>query len=519
MSPRPTALQTKLVVGSTNDPLEQEADRVADHVMSSGTGRVSTTAGQPQLRRQCNCSGEQGCAACKDEKKKLQTKAATAPKAAGTPAPPAVHRTLQSPGQPLDAASRSFMEGRFGHDFGHVRVHTDAHAAQSASAVNALAYTVGSDVVFAAGQYAPGTQHGQRLLAHELTHVLQQGDASSQPVLQRFAASEVNRIAPTTQDMLTQIKDLIDAATKNGMLDWDFLVEISGGSSAGRAMDQALGSKDPTIKSRLLRRYQFSCRCGMFDMRHFMQLLYISQFAAGVGQSESRGNRAATEKGREHELTSESNSRFGAEDTPSNAMGAATNLSLAAIPKPDAVFNAIKDTLTRCGPVDWTSLSKPSQDQIIHFYGDLIPDPTPKNPGDQIPKNQNSTAVPDILSIAECGGQDRSFPFALDDSDPDRKTISDKAFDKGSASLTSDSDIRDFINTQRPEVIKALSSSEKVRLVKRLMQGWVSDDDLNALESIYNNSTSAEKDQIKAAASPDDLSGGQRTRLRAIYTK
>ncbi|MGB0063429.1 MAG: hypothetical protein WBP85_03210, partial [Terracidiphilus sp.] len=172
-----------------------------------------------------------------------------------------------------------------------------------------------------------------------------------------------------------------------------------------------------------------------------------------------------------------------------------------------------------CSPIDWTSLSKPSQDQIIHFYGDLIPDPTPKNPGDQIPKNQNSTAVPDILSIAECGGRDRSFPYVLDDSDPDRKTISGKAFDNGSASLTSDSDIRDFIDTQRPEVIKALSSSEKVRLVKRLMQGWVSDDDLNALETIYNNSTSAEKDQIKAAASPDDLSGGQRTRLRAIYTK
>ncbi len=520
ISPSPATLQTKLVVGSASDPLEQEADRVADHVMNSGTGRVSATAGQPQLRRKCNCSGDHECATCKDEKKKVQTKPASAPKAAGTPAPPAVHRTLQSPGQPLDAASRSLMESRFGHDFGHVRVHTDNHAAQSAHAVNALAYTVGSDVVFAAGQYAPGTAHGQRLLAHELTHVLQQGDASNQPVLQRFAASEVNRIAPTTQDMLTQIKELIDAATTpNGDLNWDFLVEISGGASAGRAIDQAMGSKDPTIKSRLLRRYQFSCRCGLFDMRHFMQLLYISQFAAGSMQSEFHGNRAATQKGREHELTSESNSRFGAEDTPSNAMGAATNLSLPGLPKPDAVFNAIKDSLTRCSPIDWTSLSKPSQDQIIHFYGDLIPDPTPKNPGDQIPKNQNSTAVPDILSIAECGGRDRSFPYVLDDSDPDRKTISGKAFDNGSASLTSDSDIRDFIDTQRPEVIKALSSSEKVRLVKRLMQGWVSDDDLNALETIYNNSTSAEKDQIKAAASPDDLSGGQRTRLRAIYTK
>ncbi len=517
---RPGILQTKLVVGSTSDPLEQEADSVADHVMGSGTGRVSTASGQPQLQRKCSCGGDEKCAACEEKKKKLQTKPASAAKAAGTPAPPAVHRALKSAGQPLDAASRSFMESRFGQDFGHVRVHTDGHAAQSAAAVNALAYTVGSDVVFASGQYSPGTTQGQRLLAHELTHVLQQREDSSQPVLQRFAASEVNRIAPTTQDMLAQIKELIDAATTpNGDLNWDFLVEISGGSSAGRAVDQALGSKDPTIKSRLLRRYQFSCRCGLFDMRHFMQLLYISWFAANSMGSEFHGNRAATQKGREHELNSESASRFGAEDTPSNAMGAAVKLSLAAMPKPDAVFNEIKDTLTRCDPVDWTKLSKPSQDQIIHFYGDLVPDPTPKSPGDMIPKNQNSTAVPDILSIAECGGHDRSFPYALDDSDSDRKTISGKAFDKGSASLTSDSDIRDFVNTQRPEVLKALSASEKVRLVTRLMKGWVSDDDLDALEAIYNNSSSAEKDQIKAAASPDDLSGGQRTRLRAIYTK
>ena len=521
MNLRPALLQTKLVVGSTNDPLEQEADSVADHVMSSGAGRVSTAAGQPQLQRKCSCGGDEKCAACeeKEKDKKLQLKSATASTAAGTPAPPAVHRALESPGQPLDAGSRSMMEGRFGHDFGHVRVHTDGPAAQSAAAVNALAYTVGSDVVFASGQYAPGTHQGQRLLAHELAHVLQQRDDSSQPVLRRFAASEVNRIAPTTQDMFTQIKELIDAATTaNGDLNWDFLVEISGGSSAGRAIDKALGSTDPTIKSRLLRRYQFSCRCGLFDMRHFMQLLYISWFAANQMGSEYHGNRAATNKGREHELTSESASRFGAEDTPSNAMGAAVKLSLAAMPKPDAVFNEIKDTLTRCDPVDWTKLSKPSQDQIIHFYGDLVPDPKPKNPGDMIPKNQNSTAVPDILSIAECGGHDRSFPYTLDDSDSDRKTISGKAFDKGSASLSSDSDIRDFVNTQRPEVLKALPASEKVRLVKRLMQGWVSDDDLDALESIYTNSTSAEKDQIKAAASPDDLSGGQRTRLRAIYT-
>jgi hypothetical protein len=88
--------------------------------------------------------------------------------------PSIVYEVLRSPGQPLDADTRTFMEPRFGHDFSRVRVHTDAKAAESARAVNALAYTVGTDVVFAAGLYTPATRTGQKLLVHELVHVLQQ---------------------------------------------------------------------------------------------------------------------------------------------------------------------------------------------------------------------------------------------------------------------------------------------------------------------------------------------------------
>src|SRR5512134_563730 len=89
-------------------------------------------------------------------------------------APPIVHEALRSPGQPLDAATRAFMEPRFGHDFSGVRVHTDARAAESARAVQALAYTVGRDIVFGDQRYSPQTSPGRRLLAHELTHTLQQ---------------------------------------------------------------------------------------------------------------------------------------------------------------------------------------------------------------------------------------------------------------------------------------------------------------------------------------------------------
>lgn len=115
-------------------------------------------------------SGE--CTECGKKKGLLQRKAASSEATNGVPS--IVRDVLRSPGQRLDANTRAFFEPRFAYDFSHVRVHTDSKAAESAQAVNALAYTVGRDVVFGAGQYAPGTRYGQKLLAHELTHTIQQ---------------------------------------------------------------------------------------------------------------------------------------------------------------------------------------------------------------------------------------------------------------------------------------------------------------------------------------------------------
>lgn len=130
------------------------------------------------LQRKCACGGSSASGECEEcKKKEVQRKTA----AAGGPAvaPPIVHEVLNSPGQPLDAQTRSYFEPRFGHDFSKVRVHTDATAAESTQAVNAIAYTVGRDIVFDAGRYRPETKEGSTLLAHELTHVAQQGQAST----------------------------------------------------------------------------------------------------------------------------------------------------------------------------------------------------------------------------------------------------------------------------------------------------------------------------------------------------
>src|SRR5215208_6029332 len=141
--------------------MNERVQRQADAAKSSSF----TSARSGLLQRKCACGGTPGadglCAECRRKRVTLQRRPFSP--AERSEAPPIVHEVLRSPGEPLDAGTRAIMEPRFGHDFGRVRVHTDERAAESARAVDALAYTVGRDVVFEAGQYAPGSEAGRRL--------------------------------------------------------------------------------------------------------------------------------------------------------------------------------------------------------------------------------------------------------------------------------------------------------------------------------------------------------------------
>ncbi len=166
----PAAIQSKLAINQPGDEYEQEADRVSERVMRMP---------ERQPQGACACGGEGECAKCQtgppsQEQPPLQAKRAGSDDLRQSAVPPIVHEVLGSSGQALDRAARGVLEPRFGLDFSGVRVHTDATAAYSAQAVNALAYTLGQDIVFGKDQYQPGTSEGQRLLAHELTHVVQQ---------------------------------------------------------------------------------------------------------------------------------------------------------------------------------------------------------------------------------------------------------------------------------------------------------------------------------------------------------
>lgn len=153
-------IQAKLKVSQPGDVYEQEADRIADRVM-----RIP----EPSVQRQMEPEEE--------EEEMIQRKAIASqitPLFQRQALPEIEREEDDSPGQSLDADTHAFMKSRFGHDFSQVRIHADVRAAESAQAVNALAYTVGQNVVFGRGQYTPSTLVGKQLLAHELTHVIQQ---------------------------------------------------------------------------------------------------------------------------------------------------------------------------------------------------------------------------------------------------------------------------------------------------------------------------------------------------------
>ncbi len=193
--------QPKLTVNTPGDAYEQEADAMADRVMRIPEGNAPFFAPVQNIR-----SIQRKCATC-EEDEKVQRKEIRDP--SGQSAPPEVAQTLSSnTGQPLDAGTQQFMGSRFGHDFSQVRVKTDAQASSSAQAIQAKAYTSGTDIVFGSGEYQPDTTEGRRLLAHELTHVVQQGGIGA--MIQRVARPQCRRDRLSKSQYLRGVQWLLE---------------------------------------------------------------------------------------------------------------------------------------------------------------------------------------------------------------------------------------------------------------------------------------------------------------------
>jgi hypothetical protein len=223
VSRSPLSIQPKLEIGEVDDPREREADGAADRVL-----RMPDPGATTQPKRAAGDSS-------------------------GT------DELLHSTGQPLDSTTRGFMEPRFGHDFSRVKVHADSSAAESAKSVNALAYTVGRNLVFGEGRYAPSTNEGTRLLAHELAHVVQNegaGRSTGKQLLSRQTFGTAKTTAPPAKNespgdvFREKLKDEVHVFANAGViLDWIVSQRtLAGGATVTSFQATSLFSDAATMK-------------------------------------------------------------------------------------------------------------------------------------------------------------------------------------------------------------------------------------------------------------------------------
>jgi len=280
-APNDLALRPKMTVNGPGDKYEREAERVADAVMRipDPESKVGTREKVPldRIQRMCpRCQRRyrQGkslnCEECEQE---LQRK----PEADSIPVAEGVEQAAAvagEPGKPLSDKTKSFFEDRMGGDFGDVRIHTGTKADRAARSINAEAFTVGRDVAFRSGAYRPATTTGKRLLAHELTHVVQQtGDrpARSDTASRARAGAVVQRVEYVDCDTkkwdeskiesaIGEAKSMVKAAINALEKNTDELVTHE------REALQNHFSVEDDLKSKVKKRYQ-SIRESLDDKR------------------------------------------------------------------------------------------------------------------------------------------------------------------------------------------------------------------------------------------------------------
>jgi hypothetical protein len=222
---KPAFFQSKLTINQPNDIYEQEADHMADKVMRMTASSVN----QNTFFRPAVGPLQRKCQACEEEDKFVHRKQRNENETQGSNELDNYVSSLSSSGQQLPETSRKFFEPRFGHDFSGVRLHTDSVAAKSAQSINALAYTSGNNIVFNSGQYSPESDSGKKLMAHELTHVVQQQASVNLKSIQKAPLTNTQP-PPSTEVNQKETETISNApspyAAWNNTFTWDSKFQV-----------------------------------------------------------------------------------------------------------------------------------------------------------------------------------------------------------------------------------------------------------------------------------------------------
>jgi hypothetical protein len=236
--------QAKLSINQPDDIYEQEADAMADKVM-----RIKEPSSEkrffspPVVQRKCDH--------CAEEEKKTQRKENSGKSAEASPRTENYISRL-SGGRPLSKEEKSFFEQGIGYDFSSVRLHTNAEANQSAENVQALAYTHGNNIIFGKGQYRPDSADGKKLLAHELTHVVQQSNGIAPKAIQRYPWPYALHLRKEVNESITETISGAPAAYSawNGTYTWDslFRIELSAVTGQVTVIMKLYSTASPAVR-------------------------------------------------------------------------------------------------------------------------------------------------------------------------------------------------------------------------------------------------------------------------------
>jgi hypothetical protein len=465
-------VQTKLAISNPGDPDEREADQVADRIMRMHGGAPISSP--------CSCSGgEEMCEECAQKQTGVVSRRASnvlnghpadsqRTDDSGGRGSGALSMLHRDGGQLLDASTRALFEPRFGHDFSDVRVHTGEQAAESAQSIQALAYTAGNHIAFGAQQYQPSTESGQRLLAHELAHVVQQRASSGAmpPTLARKAPAGVHCSQPWTC-AATPCQQPDTAGNGAPSTGWDLDLNIDTDVETASQITSAADVGHTYVVFKESNGAQYSY--GFYPLPGLHPDPFRTREVYGCVVHSDTAHTSCVDFTESYHLS---------QDQYNKALKLA-QLMCAAPPH----YNLSTYNCTTFA-VD-----------IAKEAGQSPPSPRGKVGGGYVADNPNTLKE---------GFLDREVPTWR---------------------LTSDTEIRAWVAAhdaipipgKQGQTISTLPADEKIRLLNRLLDGWVSDDDVAAFEKICSSITNAaERKMTQDQVGPreNDLkSADQRTRV------
>ena len=527
----PVHIQAKLKISQPDDEYEREADRIADMVMRMP---------EPMKDKNEQC----GKLGCNQVLQRQATRVALPP----VEVPPIVHEVLGSPGQPLDVSTRASMEPCLGNDLSQVRIHTGKKAAESAKMINAIAYTVGHSIVFGEGKYSPNAHEGKNLLVHELVHVIRQNKYNTSARLQRR----------TTRD------DYATVAFETGPI-WDVTLVI-------------LNAPDTDTED--FETFRYAAMDGIHDAvysfgkdaqkntREFnVQIKYIPKC------DEFKVSQKAKVLARQAVLGSSSPTQMSRSQAPKRPVTKKTKLEQKLPKKIKQPIN--KENVYLCdrgfeyivGPIRvpqsvarhcFVAQSIQGQRQSGEpLIGDTAtfdnkrsgdPDLHPNMPGrvcrgkysisfDCVKQKYKELCRPNeweissfnccscaYLALTACGAKLSKSDFPPENQGIGLPDSFGKTGKKAFVEISpwSDNKVREWVKNHTKIELQSLPISFKVHMINALLDGWITDSDIDTIEVICKNVTnSSDAKEIRASVEgrlSEMISIGQRTRVRFILS-